>query len=74
MLGEPDICEREAEPKPWSSDDMERDRDVGDEEPLFVADMCGGTEAGSGGGGGGGILACTTSAGGGDVKEDEADC
>ena len=43
MLGEPDICDNDAEPKPWSSDEIERERDAGDDEPLFAVEdiFCG---------------------------------
>lgn len=37
MFGDPDIWDKEAEPKPWSSDEIDRDREVGDVDPsLFI--------------------------------------
>ena len=53
MLGEPDIWEaRLAEPKPWSSEEIDLERDVGDEEPSLITAVIVIVCCVSGGGGG----------------------
>ena len=53
MFGEPDIWEaRLAEPKPWSSEDIDLERDVGEEEPSLITAVIVIVCCVSGGGGG----------------------